>query len=183
MADEEKKDINVDEEDGESTAAAPQKKGGFLSPFLVRILTIAASVIGMVIIATVVAIVVVGAGKQSSGGAGAPEVEGVKRHEVEHFEHLKIESAFRQQLSDGKMIQLKIALGFKGKDKRLIAELGEITPEIRDIVIRQLTKLNSEYFAEETGLEKLEEDLLKQINRVVNNGKIEKIYFEEYTLM
>jgi flagellar basal body-associated protein FliL len=182
--DEDKKDnINVDDEEGESASATPQKKGGLLSPFLIKILSIVALVIGMFVVSFVVAIIVFRAGKPTSGGAGAPEVENIKRAEVEHYEHMKIEDSFRQQLSDGKMIQLKIALGFKGKDKRLVAELGSITPEIRDIVIRQLTKLNSEYFAEDNALEKLEEDLLKQINRIVNNGKIEKIYFEEFTLM
>jgi flagellar basal body-associated protein FliL len=32
-------------------------------------------------------------------------------------------------------------------------------------------------------LSKLEDDLVKQINRMLNEGEIEGIFFQEYTLM
>ncbi|OHD12346.1 MAG: hypothetical protein A2086_13570 [Spirochaetes bacterium GWD1_27_9] len=177
-----KDDINLDEEGGESTVT-PQKKGGFLSPFIVKILTITAAAIGMIIISFIVAIVVMKASPTGGGGANMPDSESPQRTQVEHLEYLKFDDAFRQQLIDGRMIQLKLALGYKSKDKTLQTELSQIIPEMRDIIIKQLSRLRSDYFLDENALDRLEEDLLKQINRIVNSGKVERIYFQEYTLM
>jgi flagellar basal body-associated protein FliL len=176
----ERDDMNMPEdgEGGQTTA----KKGGFLSPFIIKIISIAAAAIGVIILSTVVTLIVSSLSKSSSG-TSAPDVDDIKRTEVEHLEYLAFDSAFRQQLIDGRMIQLKISLGYKPKDKALQTELSQIIPEMRDIVIKQLSRLKSDYFNDENALDRLEEDLLKQINRIVNSGKVERIYFQEYTLM
>ncbi len=183
MADDKDDDIVDGEDGGDLGAQSPAKKGGLLSPFIVKILGIAALFISIVIIATIVSIIVINVAKPSSGGANLPNVDDIKRSAVTHLEYLKFEDAFRQQLIDGRMIQLKIALGYKPKDKTLQTELTQIIPEIRDIIIKQLSRLRSDYFADENALDRLEEDLLKQVNRIVNTGKVERIYFQEYTLM
>ena len=77
----------------------------------------------------------------------------------------------------------KIALGYKPRDKKLSIELSQKQSELRDIIIKHLSRLRSEYFLSETALDNLQEDLLKQINRIINVGKVERIYFQEYTLM
>jgi flagellar basal body-associated protein FliL len=185
MSDEEKQDgINVDTDDGESGGSTPQKKGGFLSPFIIKLLTIAASIIGIVfLVIFLIMLLVPQMVKSGFGGAGAPDTEGIKRASVEHFEYLRFDDAFTQQLLDGKMLKLKIALGYKGRDKRLQTELTQIVPEMRDIIIKQLSQLKSDYFEDPDALSKLEEDLLKQINRNVNTGKVDRILFQEFTLM
>lgn len=183
MADEKEDDIVEGEEGGDLGAQTAAKKGGFLSPFIVKILGIAALIIAMIVIATLVSIIVINVAKPSSGGANLPDVDDIKKTEVTHLEYLKFEDAFRQQLIDGRMIQLKIALGFKPKDKALQTELTQIIPEMRDIIIKQLSRLKSDYFTDENALDRLEEDLLKQVNRIINSGKVERIYFQEYTLM
>ena len=43
----------------------------------------------------------------------------VARPKTIHLEYLELEAPFRQQLLDGKMIQLKITLGYRAKDKKL----------------------------------------------------------------
>ena len=183
MADGKDEDIIDGEENSDLGAQSPAKKGGFLSPFIIKILGIAALFISIVIIATIVSIVVINLAKPSSGGTSLPDVDDIKRSGVTHLEYLKFEDAFRQQLIDGRMIQIKIALGYKPKDKTLQAELSQIIPEIRDIIIKQLSRLKSDYFTDENALDRLEEDLLKQVNRIVNSGKVERIYFQEYKLM
>jgi len=72
--------------------------------------------------------------------------------------------------------------------KKLIVNyllLSQIKPEIRDIIIKHLSRLKSDYFVDKEGasLDKLEEDILKQVNRIVNDGKIDRMLFQEYTLM
>ena len=170
----------------EEGAEAPSKKRSFLSPFIIRILLIAALLIAIILIAVIVFIVGSSIVKPT-GARIRPDEWGqdIHRSKIMHLDYLILEEPFRQQLLDGKMIQLKITLGYKAKDKKLQQEISNIKPEIRDIVIKHLSHLRSDYFVDEMGssLEKLEEDFLKQINRILNNGKVERILFQEYTLM
>ena len=179
---------NVDDAgfDLEETTEAPRKKGSFLSPLNVRILLIIALLLTMTFIASIVVIIGLRVARPTDIKTMPDEwTQDVRRPKTIHLEYLVLEDPFRQQLLDGKMIQLKITLGYRAKDKKLQQEISKIKPEIRDIVIKHLSHLNSDYFVDESGssLEKLEEDFLKQINRILNNGKIERILFQEYTLM
>ena len=171
---------NFDKEEGEELQE-PQKKGFSVSPFLIKILGIVAAVIGIIIICVIV-VIVMSHFMQPAGGSVA-QGEQITKVKREHYEYLNIDDPFRQQLMDGKMVQLKISLGYKSGDKKTQNELSQIIPEVRDIVIKHLGRLRGEYFTDENALDRLEEDLLKQINRVLNNGKVEKIFFQEYTLI
>ena len=175
---------NAEYEENEGAEEQQSSKKGFsVSPFLVKILGIVAAVIAVIIICVIVVIVMNNVMVQKGGNVTVSPGESITRVKREHHEYLKIDEAFRQQLIDGKMIQVKISLGYKAGDKKTQQELSQIIPEIRDIVIKHLGRLKGEYFNDENALDKLEEDLLKQINRVLNSGKVEKIYFQEYTLM
>ena len=66
MSDEENRDSLVDGDEVEESTSQPQKKGGFLSPFLIRILTIILGIIGMIIIAFVVSFAVFRLGRPLS---------------------------------------------------------------------------------------------------------------------
>ncbi len=175
---------NAEYEENEGAEEQQSSKKGFsVSPFLIKILGIVAAVIAVIIICVIVVIVMNNVMVQKGGNVTVSPGESITRVKREHHEYLKIDEAFRQQLIDGKMIQVKISLGYKAGDKKTQQELSQIIPEIRDIVIKHLGRLKGEYFNDENALDKLEEDLLKQINRVLNSGKVEKIYFQEYTLM
>jgi flagellar basal body-associated protein FliL len=174
-------DLGPDELDADVQAAP--KKTSLLSPLIIRILSIAALIIVTIIISSIVAIVVVRANRPAV--TSYPDVDTPFRKKVEHMAYLELENPFRQQLLDGRMIQLKISLGYQQDNKKLQQEISQIKPEIRDIVIKHLSRLRSDYFVDDEGasLDKLEDDFLKQINRIVNNGKVERILFQEYTLM
>jgi len=178
--------IDDDSLDLEESSEQPRKKGSFLSPLIIRLLMIVALFISIIIIAIVVFVVGFNVMKPS-GASTRPDDwgEDISRPETVHLDYMPLEDAFRQQLLDGRMIQLKIVLGYQANDKKLQQELSKIKPEIRDIIIKHLSHLKSDYFVDDTGssLEKLEEDFLKQINRILNNGKVERVLFQEYTLM
>jgi flagellar basal body-associated protein FliL len=170
----------------EEPTEQPKKKGALLSPLIIRILLITALLIVVVLVSVLVFIV--GSSLVSKSGAKTrPDEWGadIQKAKVEHLEYFELEDPFRQQLLDGKMIQVKITLGYRANDKKLAAEIAAIKPEIRDIIIKHLSHLKSDYFVDIQGssLEKLEEDFLKQINRILNTGKIQRILFQEYTLM
>jgi flagellar basal body-associated protein FliL len=169
-----------------STQETPQKKGPLLSPLIVRILLFFALVILIVLISTVV-VMVFGKVAQPQAAKSYPDEwsEDIKRPKAIHLAYLPLDDPFRQQLLDQRLIQIKIILGYKAEDKILGQELSAIKPEIRDIVIKHLSTLKSDYFSDQSGtsLERLEEDLLKQINRILNSGKVDRILFQDYNLM
>ncbi len=184
MSDQE--NIVEEELDLEESAELPQKKGPFLSPLIIRILLIVA----LVIVITLIAIIVFIVGSKLVSPVGITTRldewgEEISRPQTMHLESIVLEDPFRQQLLDGKMIQLKINLGYKAQDKKLQQEITTVIPEIRDIIIKQLSRMRSDDFTDASGtsLEKLEDDFLKQINRILNNGKVERIFFQEFTLM
>ncbi|MCG8572532.1 MAG: flagellar basal body-associated FliL family protein [Spirochaetes bacterium] len=182
MADEPNDNINIDDSE-ESMPEAGAKKGKFLSPFIIRILTIAIVVI-LWLFGTIVLVMTLMRCTGSAQGSGRdlPQTETVTRQMIEHLMYLPIEDPFRQKLMDGAMVQLKISLGFKD-NKKLQQELTQNIPELRDVVIKQLSRMKSDDFQHSNSLDELEESLIKQINRIINTGKVERIYFQEYTLM
>lgn len=183
MSDQE--NIVEEELDLEESTEVPQKKGPFLSPLIVRILLIISALIVVALIAIIVFIV----GSKIATPVGITRLdewgEEISRPKTMHLEYIVLEDPFRQQLLDGKMIQLKINLGYKAQDKKLQQEITAVIPEIRDIIIKQLSRMRSDEFTDASGtsLEKLEDSFLKQINRILNNGKVERIFFQEFTLM
>lgn len=106
-------------------------------------------------------------------------------NKIQKLEYMELEEPFRQKLLDGKMIQLKVTLGYDAQNKKLQQELTLVKSEIRDIIIKHLSHLSSDYFKDGTdnSMEKLEQDFLKQINRILNNGRVERVLFNEFTLM
>ena len=169
-------------EEGDESSQPQIKKGGFLSPFIIRVLYIVASVIGIIIVCVLV-FIVMSRCVVPTGASTIPDGDTIVRVNKAHLEYMKIDDPFRQQLLDGRMIQLKVSLGFKSGDKKIQTELTQVIPVIRDVIIKHLSRLKSDYFADENALDRLEEDLLKQINRILNEGKVERVYYLEYTLM
>lgn len=180
----EQDNINLDDAVDEG-AQESVRKGKFLSPFIIRLLTIAAAVIFGIILMVIISMITVRCAASGSTQAGPVPYsdEGIKPARIEHLEYLQIEDPFRQRLIDGKMIQLKLSLGYKAGNKKIQQELTQIIPEIRDIIIKHLSHLKSEDFASDNALDELEEAFIKQVNRIINNGKVERIFFQEYTLM
>lgn len=180
----EKNDLDMEQGD-EGVSSSSGKKGNFLNPFIIKMLSGVAVVIGIVILVVIVSLLTIRCSGGGTGGAGRPDdgVVDIRRQRVIHPETLSLDKPFRQQLRDGTMIQLNISLGFRPNNKKLQMELTQNIPQVRDIIIKTLARLDSDYFKDPDALGKLQEDLIKQLNRMLNDGEIERIFFEEYTLM
>lgn len=176
---------SIDMEQSDDIVSSSSKKGSFLNPLLIKVLGAVATVVFLVILMVVISMLVVKCSGAATGGASSPDggVVDIRRQKVEHPETLPLEKPFRQQLKDGKMIQLSIHLAFKPGNKKLQMELTQNIPQIRDIIIKTLSRIDSDYFKDGDALDKLQEDLLKQVNRMLNDGEVERIFFQEYTLM
>lgn len=182
MSDDRNDDLNIDDSDD---GVKSSKKKSFLNPFLIKILSGVAGIIAILVLMFIVALVTVKCSSAGTGGTGRPDsgLSDIRKPKVEHPMTFDLEKPFRQQLRDGKMIQMNIALAFQARNKKLQMELTQNIPQIRDIIIKTLSRLDSNYFKDGDALGKLQEDLIKQINRMLNEGEIDAIYFQEYTLM
>ncbi|MBO5288221.1 MAG: flagellar basal body-associated FliL family protein [Spirochaetales bacterium] len=182
MSDE--KDDNLNNMDDTDGGGMESKKRG-LNPFIIKILSGVAGIVLLITLVVVVCLLVVKCSTTGTGGTGTPDngLTDIRKPHVEHPAILAMDTPFRQQLRDGKMIQVDIALAYAEKNKKLQTELTQNKAQIRDIVIKTLSKLEANYFSDVDPLSKLEDDLIKQINRMLNEGEIEGIFFQEYTLM
>ncbi len=178
----ERDDLNMD--DGDEVVKTGKKRGG-LNPFIIKVLSGAAGIVMLTVLMVVVSLVTVKCSSTGASGTSRPDVgiTDIRKPKIEHPMTFNLEDPFRQQLHDGKMIQMSITLAFQAKNKKLQMELTQNIPQLRDIIIKTLSKLDSDYFKDTDPLGKFEEDLIKQINRILNEGEIDAIYFQEYTLM
>ena len=167
MSDEKSDNLDMEQSD-DGGVSSGSKKGSFLNPFIIKVLSGVAAIIGIVVLVVIVSLLTIRCSSGGTGGAGRPDdgIVDIRRQKVTHPETLPLDKPFRQQLKDGKMIQLT-----------------QNIPQIRDIIIKTLSRLDSDYFKDEDSLDKLQEDLLKQLNRMLNDGEVERIFFKEYTLM
>ncbi|MCU0822489.1 MAG: flagellar basal body-associated FliL family protein [Spirochaetes bacterium] len=178
--------IELDEsEEGAAPEASGGKKGGkFLSPFIIKMLTFAIGGILVTIWIVILFMVLIRCtSSPQPTSSNVPQTQQITRQAVEHLEYHNIEDAFRQRLIDDSMVQIKISLGFKEGNKKIGQELSSANAEIRDVIIKQLSHMKGEDFKKPNALDELEEALVKQINRLLNTGKIERVFFQEYTLM
>lgn len=163
-----------------------QKREGLFGPLLIRILQIALAIIGVIFISVATVII--------STRVLIPEKRGIDRTPTTQLEEIvkeppldyfHLDNTFRQRLLDREQhfVSIKISLGFRKGEKQILTELSDRETEIRDIVIRHLSKLDFSYFNDTNALDNLRNDLIKQINNRLINGKILNIYFSDYTLM
>ncbi|EYE88804.1 flagellar basal body protein FliL [Fervidicella metallireducens AeB] len=77
---------------------------------------------------------------------------------------------------DVRYIKVKINLAFT--DKKLETEIGEKTPQIRDIINTHLMTKKAEEL-NSNGMLKLKGELVSKINGLLENGKITNIYLND----
>lgn len=90
---------------------------------------------------------------------------------------------FRVNTADkGEMhfIKLKLSLGFENGNKALSAELGQRTPQLRNIINLILAGKMREDLTTIQGQLELREEIKASINHVLSEGKVEEVYFSEF---
>jgi flagellar basal body-associated protein FliL len=117
MSDEKDDLNNMDDADGGGMEA--KKKG--LNPFIIKVLSGVAGIVLLITLVVVVCLLVVKCSSTGTGGAGTPDngLTDIRKPHVEHPAILAMDTPFRQQLRDGKMIQVDIALAYAEKNKKL----------------------------------------------------------------
>lgn len=77
---------------------------------------------------------------------------------------------------------LVLSMTFEVSNKKVLVELLEKEPILRDALITFLASKTFDYVAEVSNLENLREEMLEILNQYMNKGKIMRIYFTGYVL-
>lgn len=85
-------------------------------------------------------------------------------------------------LSEGGRRYLKTTIDFELSDDSLIEELDTKIPRVRDIIIRVLSSKTVEEISTPKGKEKLKQELTNQLNAVLVDGQIVRLYFTDFVI-
>lgn len=144
----------------------------------------------LIIIAAVVAVVLIGGGVAAWLLLSKPDAEeGAKQEEHAEEEHAapiyeKLET-FTVNLADqGGFLQTDIQLVLE--DAKVQEKIKTRLPEVRDAMIRLLSSKTAEELSQQEGMDKLAEDIQKQINEVLGvKGKekgVKKVLFGAFII-
>jgi hypothetical protein len=110
-------------------------------------------------------------------------------NKIEKLTYYEFKDSITQELLDGNSIQFKIVLGYKCEDIELRQQIyEEFDDKKNDIIIiskNYLSTKNTKFIRAETGssLDKIEKNLIKLINPILQKGKIKRILFQQYNLL
>lgn len=77
---------------------------------------------------------------------------------------------------------IRISLKIQTDNKKAAAELTKRDFQVNNIVIQQLSEMTSKDFEGKTGKQQFEDALKAQLNPLMQEGKIEKVYITSYII-
>jgi flagellar FliL protein len=181
-------DFNFGDDDtgseGEGGQAAAAGGGGlkrFLSGTILKVLMYVAAAVAVFIIALI-------AGKMGASPATDENSYAQDRQALEQkspplatFE-LKEFMSNTADVDTTHFVRMKLSLGYEKNNLLMQTELSERRKEIFDLIILTLNGKHKEDL--DTAQKKLDlkDELLKRINGLLQNGKIDAIYYEEFSV-
>ncbi len=173
-------EIFEEEEVGEEEEEV--EKGNLIKRILGWILVHGLQILIAALVSAVVAIVVI---SQVKAGAGEKVYA---RFEVkpkpDPYAVLKLDP-FRLNTADidePHFIRIEVALAYEAGNMKLLTELNARRAQIRDIILRILRRKKKEDLDEPSEIERLKEEIKKEINTVLKNGEIKDVYYEEFVI-
>lgn len=85
-------------------------------------------------------------------------------------------------LSESGRRYLKVEMNLEIGGEELSPELEEKKPIFRDIIIRQLSSKSLEEISTVKGKDKLKEEIVREINTRLKDGKVKNVYFTDFVV-
>ena len=127
-------------------------------------------------------------GENADGGASAGATQQQQPAQRRQLDNLTIGPMFPLEqfivnlLSDSGRRFLKTTIDLELSDEDLIEELGAKNSRIRDVVIRVLSSKTVEEISTPKGKDKLKKELSNQLNAVLLDGQIVRVYFTDFVI-
>ena len=159
------------------------KKAGFIPSFIIKILKWVAMGLGFVILGvttTVITFNLIGKGRTSTDmTVVSPEYQ-AKAEPLEYDDTL---DPIRGVTADEvpAIFNIAISLGYKQGEQQIGFELNARKREIQNIIFISISQKKRDELRPER-YSQLQEELKQQINRVMKNGKINKVVFREFVV-
>lgn len=121
----------------------------------------------------------------TSGGAEQARQQPVQRKQLDDLTigpMFPLDQFIVNLLSDSGRRFLKTSIDLELSDSDLIEELGAKTSRIRDVVIRVLSSKTVEEISTPKGKDKLKKELTNQLNAVLLDGQIVRVYFTDFVI-
>ena len=121
----------------------------------------------------------------SNTGATQQQQQPVQRRQLDNLTigpMFPLEQFIVNLLSDSGRRFLKTTIDLELSDDDLIEELGAKNSRIRDVVIRVLSSKTVEEISTPKGKDKLKKELSNQLNAVLLDGQIVRVYFTDFVI-
>jgi len=173
------------EGDGEGQIGGEGEGGGGLkrvfSGSLVRILLYVAAAIIVVMISVISARCVAGSASQKAGYDKDRQILKEKKKPLATF-NLKQFMGNTADTDVPHLVRIKLQIGYEKRNLKLQTELNDRRAQLRDLILFFFKGRKKEEMDTKQEVEELKKSLVNQINRIMQNGEIEAIYFEEFTV-
>jgi flagellar protein FliL len=77
---------------------------------------------------------------------------------------------------------LKLVIQLEVSDSSVIPELEKLKPRLRDSILDLLTSKPYKDLIDQTGKQRLREDIAGRVNNILSKGKVTKVYFTDYVM-
>jgi flagellar basal body-associated protein FliL len=98
----------------------------------------------------------------------------------EQLAYFKNFDPIRGQTADDppQLFYVDLCLGYEKGNIKLVTELNEKTPSIRNIILQQLSRKKADELNFKN-MQILEQELLVEINKLLTKGKLQSVYLQE----
>ena len=115
------------------------------------------------------------------GGVGGGEEESTAQAQKQKLGPTTKIGDFVVNLAEGKTF-VKVNIVFEVSNEKVMEEVGQRSPQIRDTIISILRKQNQEEISSVEGTRKLRTDIMKRVNENLMKGKVTNVFFTEFVL-
>ena len=182
MSDEE--GLSLEDVGGGAEETAPEgKKAGFLPTFLIRILKWVAIGLGFVILGVTTTVITFKLVNRRQSNINLPSLSSEYQSAQKPLQYDSSLGEMRGVTADEEpgIFSTRISLGYDPESKTIAFELAERKPEIQNIILLYLsTKTKDELRPD--NYRQLQEALKNDINKVMMQGKIKDVVFQEFVV-
>ncbi|RPJ04896.1 MAG: hypothetical protein EHM28_13185 [Spirochaetaceae bacterium] len=172
--------LEEEEGSGQGDEIEVGKKVGFLPAFILKILKWVAIVVGILLLVVIVVVILFNQlSSKSSAYTGdiAVGMEVMPPEEIlQYFGNI---AEVRGQTADKppQLFTAKVDIGYEKENNALTTELNDRAPRIHNIILIYLSRKQAVDLHMRD--EQLQQELVREVNRILRNGKIKTLLFRE----
>lgn len=178
---------SLDYEDGDDLEGEGGASGGggglkgLLSSSIVKVLLYAAAVIVVILISVITATCVTKS-KDKDSRVRDDQDQMLRTKDIYATFDLKQFMINTKDTDTQHLVRVKLQLAYKRDNIKLVTELNARRAQISDIILLFFKDKSKDQMDSSDKIQRLKEELKNRINRELNDGQVEDIYYEEFSI-